>query len=206
MHSYFFFQHLDPSSFYKRKYWSRELPNEEKIWENHIIDNRVRQSRDFDFLFSSWFHFRFHSWLASASRRSFTAVCKQVAKLLFWETQQGFANDCSSLNIACIYMKYKIFAMHSMTLRFSRPRMVQNRLWTSELRRWASESTFRSVRDNQDNYKQREMSEMFKICKSEGFETSQLSITTQRPGCHINALSHSCDWSHVHIAEGPCIS
>jgi len=90
--------------------------------------NRVRQSRDFNFdsdLFSSCFRFRFHLRLASASRRSFTAVCKQVAKLPFWETQQGFANDCSSLNIARIYTKYKIFAIHSMTLRFSSPIMVQ---------------------------------------------------------------------------------
>ena len=120
------------------------------ITMNHNSYNRVGQSRDFNFdsdsfstlipiRFQSWFRFRFHSWLASASRQSFTAVCKQVAKLPVWETQQGFANDCSSLNIARIYMKYKIFVMHSMTPRFSSPRMVQNKLWTSELRRWASE-------------------------------------------------------------------
>jgi len=132
--------------------------------------SRVHQSRDFNFdsdLFSSWFRFQFHSQLALASQQSFTAVCKQVAKLPFWETQQGshkcFQSGCSSLNIAGIYMKYKIFAMHSMTPRFSSPRLVQNKLWSSELRRWTSESTFQSVRYNQDTYKQMEMSEMFKI-------------------------------------------
>jgi len=43
-------------------------------------------------------------------------------------------------------------------------RMVQNKLWISEQRRWASESIFQSVRHNQDTYKQTEMSEIFEIC------------------------------------------
>jgi len=57
-------------------------------------------------------------------------------------------------------------------------------------RRIATESTFRSVRDNQDTYKQTEMAF---IGKGEKLETLRVSLTDAGPFHNMNSdSSHNC--------------